>query len=156
MAALTRFTRSEPCWHGPVRPASARLTSHERCQCCHLVRIRVDRQVRPEVGDRRRCRSRRPKAPCRGSVGLSRSALGANGFTGAAGQTLVVPTATGIVVAVGLGDPDALDANGLRVAAASFARAASKHADLATTLADVDGVDPKAAGQAVAEGVLLG
>ncbi len=46
--------------------------------------------------------------------------------------------------------------SGLRVAAASFARAASKHADLATTLADVDGVEPKSAGQAVAEGVLLG
>jgi leucyl aminopeptidase len=89
-------------------------------------------------------------------VGLSRSALELSGFTGATGQTLVVPTATGIVVVVGLGEPDALDANGLRVAAASFARAASKHADLATTLADVDGVDPRAAGQAVAEGVLLG
>src|SRR6187402_1259404 len=60
-------------------------------------------------------------------VGLSRSALELSGFTGAPGQTLVVPTATGIVVALGLGEPDALDANGLRVAAASFARAASKH-----------------------------
>ena len=38
-------------------------------------------------------------------VGLSRSALELSGFTGAAGQTLVVPTATGIVVAVGLGEP---------------------------------------------------
>jgi leucyl aminopeptidase len=90
------------------------------------------------------------------SVGLSRTAMEANGFTGAAGQTMVVPTAAGIVVAVGLGEPESLDATGLRVAAAAFARAASKHADLATTLADVDGVDAKVAGQAVTEGILLG
>ncbi|WP_040494444.1 leucyl aminopeptidase family protein, partial [Ilumatobacter nonamiensis] len=36
-----------------------------------------------------------------------------------------------------------------------FARAASKFERLATTLADVDGVDAEAAGQAVVEGVLL-
>ncbi len=66
-----------------------------------------------------------------------------------------MPIATGVVVAVGLGDPGEIDANGLRVAAASFARAAAKHSALATTLADVEGVDAKAAGQAVAEGVLL-
>jgi leucyl aminopeptidase len=89
------------------------------------------------------------------AIGLSRPALEANGFTGAAGQTLVVPTSTGIVVAVGLGDPDTLDVTGLRGAAASFARAAAKHSELATTLADVEGVEAKAAGQAVVEGVLL-
>ena len=89
------------------------------------------------------------------SLGLSRSALEANGFSGKPGQVLAVPSGDGLAVAVGVGDPGSIDANGLRSAAAAFARAASKHAHLATNLADVDGVDAKAAGQAVAEGVLL-
>ena len=95
------------------------------------------------------------KGPIPRQVGLNRAALEANGFTGATGQTIAVPGADGIVVAVGLGDVGTIDANGLRAAAASFARAAVKHRSLATTLADVDGVDAKAAGQAVVEGVLL-
>ena len=88
-------------------------------------------------------------------LGLSRSVLEANGFEGKAGQILVVPTGGATVIAVGVGDPGAIDANGLRTAAAAFARAASKHADVATNLADLDEVDARAAGQAVAEGVLL-
>jgi leucyl aminopeptidase len=88
-------------------------------------------------------------------LGLTRGALEANGFEGKVGQILAIPTADGIVVAIGVGEPGAIDANGLRSAAAAFARAASKHEELATTLADVDGVDPRAAGQAVTEGVLL-
>ncbi len=88
-------------------------------------------------------------------LGLSRSLLEANGFEGKPGQILVVPTGDVTVIAVGVGDPGAIDANGLRSAAAAFARAASKHADLATNLADLEGVDAGAAGQAVAEGVLL-
>jgi leucyl aminopeptidase len=88
-------------------------------------------------------------------LGLSRGALEANGFEAKAGQILSVPTADGVAIAVGVGDPGSIDAGGLRSAAAAFARAASKHAELATTLADVDGVDPRVAGQAVAEGVLL-
>ncbi len=96
------------------------------------------------------------KGPVPRQLGLSRPALEANGFTGAAGQTMVVPTSAGVVVAIGVGDPGSIDAAGLRLAAAAFVRAASKHAELATTLADVDGVDPAAAGQAVVEGVLLG
>ncbi len=44
------------------------------------------------------------KGPVPRQVGLSRAALEANGFTGAAGQTIVVPSAEGIVVAVGLGE----------------------------------------------------
>ncbi len=89
-------------------------------------------------------------------LGLSRAALEANGFTGAPGETFVVPTGNGIVVAIGIGEAGALDANGLRAAAACFARAASKHAELSTSLAEIDGVDAKGAGQAVTEGVLLG
>ncbi len=60
-----------------------------------------------------------------------------------------------MTIAIGVGDPAAVDANGLRSAAASFARAASKHAHLAVNLADLDEVDARAAGQAVTEGVLL-
>ena len=88
-------------------------------------------------------------------LGMSRSALEANGFSGKPGQVLVVPSGDGLAVAVGVGDPDGLDANLLRKAAAAFARAASKHAALATNLADVDGTDVREAGQAVVEGVLL-
>jgi leucyl aminopeptidase len=97
-------------------------------------------------------------------IGLGRAALEANGFTGRVGQVFTVPQAgsgrgavTGsVTVAVGIGDPGELDVNGVRTAAAAFARAAGKHRHLATSLTDVDGVDARAAGQAVVEGVLLG
>jgi leucyl aminopeptidase len=59
------------------------------------------------------------------------------------------------IVAVGIGDPAALDASRLRDAAAAFARAVGKHAHLTTTLANVVSVPPAVAGQAVVEGVLL-
>jgi len=88
-------------------------------------------------------------------LGLSRSALEANGFEGKAGQVLVVPTGETTMIAIGVGEPGSIDSNGLRVAAAAFARAASKHAELAVNLADVGDVDGRAAGQAVTEGVLL-
>ncbi len=90
-------------------------------------------------------------------LGLSRKALEANGFEGKAGQVLAVPTPGGLAVAVGVGDPDSIDSNGLRRAGAAFARAAAKHAALATTLpaAAGDGVGAADATQAVVEGVLL-
>ncbi|MGH9248009.1 MAG: leucyl aminopeptidase, partial [Acidimicrobiales bacterium] len=56
---------------------------------------------------------------------------------------------------VGVGDPDELDASGLRNAAAAFARAASSHAELAFTLAGTDAVATELAAQSVVEGVLL-
>ena len=88
-------------------------------------------------------------------LGLSRAALEANGFEGKPGQVLAVPNGDGVAVAIGVGEPGAIDAAGLRSAAAAFARAASKHAQLATNLADVEGVEAKVAAQAVTEGVLL-
>ncbi len=88
-------------------------------------------------------------------LGLGRAALEANGFEGKPGQTLSVPSGDGVAVAVGIGDPGTIDAAGLRTAAAAFARAAAKHAQLATNLADVDGVDARVGAQAVTEGVLL-
>ena len=97
----------------------------------------------------------RPRAPCLVSSALSRAALEANGFEGKAGQVLAVPTSDGLAVAIGIGDPGSIDVAGLRSAAAAFARAASKHAQLATNLADVEGVDARSPAQAVTEGVLL-
>ena len=90
------------------------------------------------------------------TVGLNRAALTANGFEGKAGQTLVLPSATGpTTIAVGIGDPEELSQKILRDAAAAAVRAAGKRATIATTLADLQGVDGVAAGQAVAEGALL-
>lgn len=89
-------------------------------------------------------------------LGMSRAVLASHGFEGKAKQTLVLPSATGhTLVAVGIGDPSSLSANGLRSAAAALVRAAGKRASIATSLADLDGVDAKTAAQAVTEGVLL-
>jgi leucyl aminopeptidase len=92
-------------------------------------------------------------------LGLNRAGLGAEGFTGAVGQTLVIPRSGGpTLVAVGIGDLAALDANHLRRAGAALARAVGSRAYLATNLVDVaadNGVDAAQAAQAVTEGVLL-
>ncbi|MFZ4720214.1 MAG: leucyl aminopeptidase [Ilumatobacteraceae bacterium] len=94
--------------------------------------------------------------PVARSLGLSRAALAAHGFEGKAGQVLVVPSATGPTqIAVGVGAPGSLTPQVLRNAAAALVRAASKHAVVATSLADLDGVEPAAAAQAVVEGGLL-
>jgi leucyl aminopeptidase len=86
---------------------------------------------------------------------MSRSALNANGFEGKIGQILELPQGDGLLVAVGIGAPGEIDANGLRSAAAGFARAAAKFDRLATNLTDVDAVEAEEAGRAVVEGVLL-
>ncbi|HEX9258640.1 MAG TPA: leucyl aminopeptidase [Acidimicrobiales bacterium] len=90
------------------------------------------------------------------SVGLGRAALAAHGFEGKVGQTLVVPAGSGAtVVAVGIGDPADVAPATLRNAAAALARAAAKHASLATALADVGHLDARSAAQAVVEGLRL-
>jgi len=89
-------------------------------------------------------------------LGLSRAALAAHGFEGKEGQVLVVPSASGATpIAIGVGEPGKITVNGLRNAAAALVRAAGKRAAIATTLADLDGVDAKVAAQAVTEGALL-
>ena len=88
-------------------------------------------------------------------LGMSRAALSANGFEGKVGQVLAIPHGDVLFVAVGVGEPGEIDANGLRTAAAAFARAAVKFEHLATNLADLAGVDPDEAGRAVVEGILL-
>ena len=91
-------------------------------------------------------------------LGVDRSRLAASGFDASVGTALVVPTKQDpTIVAVGVGDPATLDMAALRDAAAAFARAASSHAELAFSLAGIDGaaVVPELAAQAVVEGVLL-
>jgi len=89
------------------------------------------------------------------ALGLNRAALASHGFEGKPGQTLVVPSATGPTqVAVGIGEDD-LNVATLRNAAAALVRAAGKRASIATTLADLEGVGPVAAAQAVVEGASL-
>jgi leucyl aminopeptidase len=89
-------------------------------------------------------------------VGLDRATLVASGFDGKVGETLIVPRRRGpSVIAVGVGDLDVLDAAALRDAAAAFARAAGNHQHVATTLTDLDPVEPDVAGQVVVEGILL-
>lgn len=92
------------------------------------------------------------------SLGLSRAALAAHGFEGKAGQSLVLPAASGPThIAVGVGDVDALTPQLVRTAAATLVRAAGKRASLATNLADLAlaGFDAAAAAQAVVEGASL-
>ena len=89
-------------------------------------------------------------------IGLSRSALLANGFEGKVGQTLIVPKSDGpTVVAVGIGDPKKCGANEIRDAAAAVARVSAKRTHVATNLADVAALDARRAAQAVVEGFLL-
>ena len=89
------------------------------------------------------------------SLGLSRAALAAHGFEGKPGQTLLLPSATGPShIAVGIGD-DRPTAAILRNAAAAMVRAAGKRTSIATSLADLEGIDAATAAQAVVEGALL-
>ncbi|HEY2593743.1 MAG TPA: leucyl aminopeptidase, partial [Chloroflexota bacterium] len=89
-------------------------------------------------------------------LGLERAALAAAGFEGKAGQTLVLPRASGpTLVAVGIGDPSRVDAAALRDCAATFTRASARHARLAINLINTSGVSPEDAARAVVEGVLL-
>ncbi len=90
------------------------------------------------------------------ALGLGRAALAAHGFEGKAGQVLVVPAASGPThIAIGVGEPGSLTPQALRNMAASLVRAAGRHKVVATSLADLEGVDAAKAGQAVAEGGLL-
>ena len=90
------------------------------------------------------------------ALGLSRVALAAHGFEGKRGQVLVVPTGEGATqIAIGIGDAATLDVAALRNAAAQAVRAAGSRTSLATSLADLPGVEAGAAAQAVTEGALL-
>ena len=137
------------------RAVSARLSGHERCQCRHLVRLRLDRPVDPEGGDRRRCG--------RGHEG-SGPAAGRAQPGGARGERVHRCRRPDDRRARRRRDrrggrPRRRRHRSTPTACASPRRRSPgprrSTLDLATTLADVDGVDAKAAGQAVTEGVLL-
>jgi leucyl aminopeptidase len=85
------------------------------------------------------------------------------GVEGKPGETLVIPTPTGIkakaALLVGVGDPEKLTLDGVRRAGAAVARKATKAATVATTLAalsELAGLDRADTAQALAEGVSLG
>jgi leucyl aminopeptidase len=89
-------------------------------------------------------------------LGLDRRRLKSAGFDATIGSTLVLPRGDGATrVAVGIGEPGALDVTGLRNAAAAFARAAPAGGRLAFALTGIEPLAPDDAAQAVVEGVLL-
>jgi leucyl aminopeptidase len=87
---------------------------------------------------------------------FDRATMLAAGFEAAPGQVLVLPRVDGpLVVEVGLGGRDAIDHVAIRDAAAAVARAAARHEHVVIDLSGIDLADPRAAGLAVTEGVLL-
>ena len=89
-------------------------------------------------------------------VPLDRATLEAAGFGASRGQTLVLPRTDGpTVIETGVGPRASLDSAAVRDAAAAFARAAGRHAQLVADLTGLEALDPADAGQAVVEGVLL-
>jgi len=90
------------------------------------------------------------------ALGLDRAALTRAGFTGAAGQTLVIPSQDApTYIAVGVGEQEKRTAAVLRDAAAAFARAASSSASIGLDVSRSFDLDPASAGQVIVEGVLL-
>ncbi|MEU7902958.1 leucyl aminopeptidase [Actinoplanes sp. NPDC049118] len=88
-------------------------------------------------------------------VGMAWDRLRGAGFTGRVGQSLLVSVPSGPpLVVYGVGDPAALDAAGVRDAAAAFARAAGKQSRLAMVLPGGDRAGEDHA-QAAVEGALL-
>ena len=65
--------------------------------------------------------------PVARQLAMTRTVLSGHGFDGKAGQSLVLPSATGpTLIAIGLGDAAKIDVQGLRNAAACLVRAAGK------------------------------
>ncbi len=97
-----------------------------------------------------------PSGPLPAELGLDRETLTRHGFTGAAGQTLVLPRPDGAtVVAVGTGAAEGTTvvADVARRAAAAFAAAVGGIADLALHLPPTDA--DETAAEAAVEGALL-
>ena len=88
-------------------------------------------------------------------IGLDRPRLAAAGFDGNPGQTHVLAGAAPLRVAVGVGDPATIDADGIRDAAAAFALATRRQSHLAVRVPALEHVDPATAAQVIVEGVLL-
>ncbi|MGO4598899.1 leucyl aminopeptidase [Terrabacter sp. 2RAF25] len=91
------------------------------------------------------------------ALGHDPATLAAAGFTGARGETLVIPTGPGrALVALGIGPAGDLDAAAVRDLAGTFARAVPRHRGLAVRLPTRGtSLSPREFAQAVTEGVLL-
>ena len=95
---------------------------------------------------------------------LPKALLDSRGFDAKLGKTMIVETDKGLVAAVGLGAADELTEQSLRKAGASFARAARRHKNVATTLLadavaarkDDNPLDQAKAAECLAEGLELG
>jgi leucyl aminopeptidase len=89
-------------------------------------------------------------------VGFDRATLDASDFTGAVGQTLVLPQVKGpLVIETGLGPSADIGPAAIRDAAAWFAQRAHRHADLVLDLRSIDTVGGREVGLAAVEGIVL-
>lgn len=89
-------------------------------------------------------------------LGVTAESLRAAGFTGAAGQTLVLPQASGpVYIAFGVGDAQSQTAAALRDAAAALSRASERYARVGIWLGDAFALESTLVGQFITEGVLL-
>jgi leucyl aminopeptidase len=96
-----------------------------------------------------------PDGPVDERLGVERSQLDLNGFTGAVGTSMLVTSMDGIArVAIGSGSDDLTSATA-RDAAASFGRAAGKHVDLAITVPPSGTAEMAVLAQSIVEGILL-
>ena len=92
-----------------------------------------------------------------GAEYLDAAHLKAAGISGKVGSTHSVPAPDGTtIIGVGAGPIEESSAENVRAALAVGARAARRHARVAMTGPPADGLDPKAFGQALAEGMVLG
>jgi leucyl aminopeptidase len=97
-----------------------------------------------------------PNSPIPAALGVTVESLHAAGFTGAPGQTLLLPQAQGpVYIAFGVGDAATQTAIGLRDAAAALARAAQRYARIGISIGDAFDLESAAVGQLITEGVLL-
>ncbi|RLP77537.1 leucyl aminopeptidase [Mycetocola tolaasinivorans] len=88
---------------------------------------------------------------------LDQEALTLLGFDGSAGSTVVLAgTSNPLYVLVGIGPLDDLNDAGLRTAAAALVRAVPHASALAISATSLAEVRPESAGQALAEGAILG
>lgn len=98
-------------------------------------------------------------AEAAGAEFLDSAHLKASGVSGKPGMTHSVPTPDGkTVIGVGVGDPISMTVDSVRAAFAVGARAARRFARVAASIgtSNEGPLDPKTAGQVIAEGVLLG
>jgi leucyl aminopeptidase len=89
-------------------------------------------------------------------LGKDRAALEALDFNGEAGQALRMPQSEGpTLVAIGVGDPDTLDAAKVRDAAAALGRSTARYTRLTVDLMRLPNMPADEAARAIVEGVLL-